>query len=404
MKRVVILLLDGVGIGAMPDAADYGDADANSLSNVARAVGSLDLPNLQRLGLGNITPLLGCPANPNAQACFGRMAERSRGKDSTAGHWEITGVVTEREFERFPNGFPDELVRSYERAIGIRTIGNVAISGTEVIRLLGEEHLHTGYPIIYTSADSVFQVACHEDLWPVSELYRMCRIARALLSQGRNPNLREVGAYPRTSWQVGRVIARPFAGKPGEFCRTPRRKDFSLEPAGETLLDRAKAAGLEVSLVGKLDDLFAGRGFTRSFHSVNNMACLDQTLLELRREFSGVLFTNLIQFDMDWGHRNDVRSYCQGLQEFDRRLTEVLAGLKPDDLLFITADHGNDPTTPSTDHSREYVPLLAFGTGIRGGVNLGTRTSFADLGQTAAEYLGLPGLDNGTSFLKEITR
>jgi len=425
MKRVIILLLDGVGIGALPDAADYGDAGSNSLANTARAAGGLDLPVLQRLGLGNIADLPGCPPSPKPEASFGKMAEASKGKDSTAGHWEVAGIVTRREFDRFPNGFPVELVHQFEQAIGTRTLGNLAISGTEVIRHLGEEHLHTGYPIIYTSADSVFQVACHEDLWPANELYRICRIARELLSQGHDPNSESCPC--NRVWNVARVIARPFLGAPGQFTRTARRKDFSLEPPEDTLLDKAKAAGLEVSLVGKLDDLFAGRGFTKTHHSVNNMECLDATLNELERDFSGVLFTNFIQFDMDWGHRNDVQGYYQGLKDFDRRLPEILSRMKPDDLLFITSDHGNDPTTPSTDHSREYVPLLvrtgpqttprdiyppitpipSLRESAKSAVefrlrDLGTRRTFADLGQTAAEYLGLSKFENGTSFLKEI--
>jgi phosphopentomutase len=389
MRRVLILLLDGVGIGEMPDAGQYGDAGSNSLANVAEAVGGLALPNLQSLGLGNIAPLEGCAPSSKPEAAYGRMAEASVGKDSTTGHWEIGGVVLPHSFPCFPNGFPSGLIARFEAEIGIGTIGNIAISGTKAIEIYGEEHLRTGHPIVYTSADSVFQIAAHEEKHPVEELYRMCRIARKLLSG---------------KWRVARVIARPFMGTPGNFRRTPRRKDFSLEPPRPTLLDVAKAQGLEVSLVGKLDDLFAQRGFTRSFHSVNNRECLDQTLVELRREFTGILFTNFIQFDMDWGHRNDVPAYYQGLQDFDRRLPEIRASLRPGDLAFITSDHGNDPTTPSTDHSREYVPVLVFGAPVKPGKALGTRSSFADLGQTAAGYLGLPALGSGTSFLKEVTR
>jgi phosphopentomutase len=317
------------------------------------------------------------------------MAEVSGGKDSTVGHWEIAGLVTKAGFPVFPNRFPAELIAAFEREAGTKSIGNVCISGTDAIRIYGEEHLKSGYPIVYTSADSVFQVAGHEDKLPIDRLYRVCRAARKVL----------VG-----DWGVARVIARPFTGKPGSFKRTARRKDFSLDPPGPTLLDVCKAADQEVSLIGKLDDLFAQRGFTRTFHSVNNMESFDRMLVEIRRVFPGLLFTNLIQFDMDWGHRNDVKAYYQGLLDLDRRLPEALNLLRDDDMLFITSDHGNDPTTASTDHSREYVPLLVFGKSVRAGVNLGTRASFADLGQTAAEYLGLPKLANGESFLKELLK
>jgi phosphopentomutase len=389
MKRVLILLLDGVGVGELPDAARFGDTGSNSLGNTAKAVGGLALPNLQALGLGNIIALEGCPPLANASAAFGKMAEVSEGKDSTVGHWEIAGLVTKPGFPVFPNGFPPELIAAVESEAGTKSIGNVNISGTEAIRIYGEEHLKTGYPIVYTSADSVFQVAGHEDKLPIDRLYRVCRAARKVL----------IG-----DWGVARVIARPFAGKPGSFKRTARRKDFSLDPPGQTLLDVCKAADQEVSLIGKPDDLFAQRGFTRSFHSVNNMESFDHMLVEIRRVFPGLLFTNLIQFDMDWGHRNDVKAYFQGLQELDRRLPEALNLLRDDDVLFITSDHGNDPTTPSTDHSREYVPLLVFGKSVRAGTDLGTRASFADLGQTVAEYLGLTKLENGMSFLKELLK
>jgi len=386
MKRVIILLLDGVGVGELPDAARFGDTGSNSLGNTAKAVGGLKLSNMQALGLGNITALEGCPPATNATAAFGKMAEVSDGKDSTVGHWEIAGLVTKPGFPVFPNGFPPELIAAVENEAGTKSIGNVCISGTEAIRIYGEEHLKTGYPIVYTSADSVFQVAGHEDKLPIDRLYRVCRAARKIL----------IG-----EWGVSRVIARPFAGKPGSFKRTARRKDFSLDPPGQTLLDITKAADQEVSLIGKLDDLFAQRGFTRTFHSVNNMESFDRMLVEIRREFPGLLFANLIQFDMDWGHRNDVKGYYQGLQELDRRLPEALNLMRDDDVLFITSDHGNDPTTASTDHSREYVPLLVFGKTVRAGADLGARASFADLGQTAAEYLGLTKLESGTSFMKE---
>jgi len=385
--RVVILLLDGVGCGELPDAGQFNDTGSNTLANLAGAVRGLDVPNLTRLGLGNVIPIPGVRAQKNPEACYGKMAERSAGKDSTTGHWEIAGLITSEPFPVFPQGFPRELLAEFEAAINRKTIGNVAASGTEIIKQLGEEHSRTGCPIVYTSADSVFQVACHEDVIPPPELYRICKVARDMLS----------GRY-----RVGRVIARPFTGKPGSFKRTPGRKDFSCLPPKPTLLDVAKDAGLPVVGIGKVDDLFAHRGFTEAYHSVNNVECLTLLNAAMQRTGTGLIFANLVQFDMDWGHRNDVTGFARGLAEFDRRLPETLSCLRPGDLCFITADHGNDPTTPSTDHSREYVPLLALGPGLRKGVNLGTRETFADLGQTAAHYLSVKPTPHGTSFLKEM--
>ncbi len=387
MSRVIILLLDGVGCGELPDADRFGDKGSNTLGNLARSVNGLNLPNLGALGLGNIIPVRGVPPADEPQACFGKMAAMSPGKDSTTGHWEIAGLVLTRPFPLFPDGFPAELLSRFEKAIGRKTIGNVAESGTEIINRLGEEHVRTGSPIVYTSADSVFQVACHEDTLPVAGLYKICRKAREILT----------GQY-----LVGRVIARPFVGKPGSFTRTPERRDFSCPPPGPTLLDNVKAQGLPVVLIGKVDQLFAGRGFTEHHHSVNNDECFDLTLKTLEQTANGLVFTNLVQFDMDWGHRNDTRNFAQGLEQLDARIPELTGRLKPGDLLFVTADHGNDPTTPSTDHSREYVPLLAFGPGFRSGVDLGTRATFADLGRTAAEFLKAEPTQAGTSFLKEI--
>jgi phosphopentomutase len=387
-RRVVILVLDGVGIGALPDAGDYGDTGSNTLANLAEAVGGLRLPNLQQLGLGNISDLKGCPPAANPGAAFGRMAERSCGKDSTTGHWELSGVVLASGFPRFQAGFPGGFVRRFEAAIGRRVLGNIAISGTEALLRFGAEHLASGSPIAYTSADSVFQLAVHEDYYPPHELYRLCATARELLTG-------DLG--------VARVIARPFVGRCGEFRRTPGRRDFSLPPPEPTLLDRVRDRGLDVVLIGKLDELFAGRGFARSRHSVSNRESLDIVQEELGRGFRGLLFANLIQFDMDWGHRNDCAAFHGGLIEFDRAVPQLIERLAPDDLLFMTADHGNDPTTPSTDHSREYVPVLVVGGPVRPGTDLGTRTSLADLGQTAAEYLGVTALKHGSSFLKELT-
>lgn len=387
MSRVIILLLDGVGCGELPDAADYGDQGSNTLANLAKSVGGLSLPNLARLGLGNIIPIQGIPPQANPQACFGRMAEQSVGKDSTTGHWEIAGLVTSDPFPLFPHGFPPEFIRALEQTIGRKTVGNVAASGTEIIKEMGDEHLKTGCPIVYTSADSVLQIACHEDVIPPDELYRICQKARGLCT-GR--------------FCVGRVIARPFTGKPGSFTRTARRKDFSCPPPHPTLLDNVKEAGLPVVGIGKVDDLFAGRGFTETHHSVNNADCHRLTIEAMEKAKAGLIFTNLVQFDMDWGHRNDPAAFAAGLREFDDSLPKILNHLDRHDLLFITADHGNDPTTLSTDHSREYVPLLALGPGFKTGVDLGTRPTFADLGQTSAEFLNAKPTMHGTSFLELI--
>jgi len=387
MSRVLILLLDGVGCGELPDAAEYGDQGSNTLANLARAAGGLRLPNLARLGLGNIIAIQGVPPQEKPRACFGRMAEQSVGKDSTTGHWEVAGLVTSEPFPLFPHGFPPEFIRSLEQTIGRKVIGNVPASGTEIIKELGEEHLKTGCPIVYTSADSVLQIACHEDVIPPDELYSICRKARSLCS----------GPFC-----VGRVIARPFTGKPGSFRRTAGRKDFSCAPPQPTLLDNVKEAGLPVVGIGKVDDLFAGRGFTETHHSVVNADCLRLTMEAMESVRAGLVFANLVQFDMDWGHRNNVAAFAAGLQSFDAVLPQVTERLATDDLLFITADHGNDPTTASTDHSREYVPLLALGPGFKQDVDLGVRPTFADLGQTAAEFLKVKLTSCGSSFLELI--
>ncbi|MBN2464972.1 phosphopentomutase, partial [candidate division WOR-3 bacterium] len=314
----MVLLLDGVGCGELPDAAKYGDEGSNTLANLAKAVGGLDLPNLARLGLGNVIPILGVPPQEEPQACFGKMAERSAGKDSTSGHWEIAGLVTTSPFPVFPRGFPPDFIRSLEEAIGRKTIGNKAASGTEIIEELGEEHLQTGCPIVYTSADSVLQIACHEDVVPPDELYHICKKARGLCT----------GPFC-----VGRVIARPFTSKPGSFKRTAGRKDFSCAPPQPTLLDNVKQAGLAVVGIGKVDDLFAGQGFTETQHSVVNSECLRLTVEVMNKTSAGLLFTNLVQFDMDWGHRNDPTAFAAGLSEFDASLPQVTGILKPGDLL-----------------------------------------------------------------------
>ncbi len=386
LPRVIIIVLDGVGCGELPDAARFNDCGSNTLKNLAQAVGGLNLSNLTRLGLGNVIEIVGVPSQRNPQAAFGMMAERSAGKDSTTGHWEIAGVITTEPFPVFPNGFPQELIYEFERRINRRVLGNVAASGTEIINRLGLEHLRTGSPIVYTSADSVFQIAAHVDIIPVEELYRYARIARELLT----------GPY-----RVARVIARPFAGRPGGFYRTHQRRDFSCPPPQPTLLDKVKDAGMEVVAIGKIDELFAGRGISRYFHSVSNSECMGYLSEIMGESFAGLVFVNLVQFDMDWGHRNDVRGFARGLEEFDQGLETIIPRLRNEDILFITADHGCDPTTDSTDHSREYVPLLVYGSKVKPGVNLGIRETFADLGQTAADYLKVEPLAAGSSFLSE---
>lgn len=388
VKRAIIIVLDSVGIGELPDAGRYGDEGSNTLGNISAAIPGFSLPNLERLGLGNIDGAKGYAPVPLPAGSFGRMAEKSPGKDTTTGHWELAGVVLERPFPLYPEGFPKSVMDEFERLIGTRTLGNCAASGTEIIKRLGAEHVKTGFPIVYTSADSVFQIAAHEEVVHIDRLYDMCRTARELL---------------RGEHAVGRVIARPFTGEEGNYSRTVRRRDFSLEPLQKTVLDRAVEHGLEVMAVGKIEDIFAGRGITGAVHTHNNAQGVDRTLELMDRSFGGILFTNLVDYDMLYGHRNDVGGYAKALAEFDARLPEIIEKLREGDLLFITADHGCDPTTPSTDHSREYVPLLAYGRRCERGVNLGTRGSFADLGATVADYLGLEPAANGTSFLKEIT-
>ena len=379
--RVILIVLDSVGVGALPDAAKYGDEGSNTLGNIAAAV-NLKLPNLTRLGLGNIIPLRGIPPVGVPEAAWGKMASRTAGKDTTSGHWELAGLILERPFPLYPHGFPPEVIEPFEKAIGRQVLGNKPASGTVIIEELGAEHMRTGYPIVYTSADSVFQIAAHEEVIPVEELYRYCKVARKILT----------GEHA-----VGRVIARPFIGEPGHFIRTDRRQDFSLEPPQPTLLDAVAAAGLEVMAVGKIKDIFAGRGISRWIHTHDNMDGIDQTCNYLREGERGLIFTNLVDFDMRYGHRNDVAGYAAALEAFDRRLPEVIAGLEGDDVLILTADHGCDPTTPSTDHSREYVPLLIYGKRIRP-LNIGVRPTFADLGATVAELLGVPYKLHGKSF------
>ncbi len=385
-KRAAIIVLDGVGIGEAPDTAAYGDTGSDTLGNVSRVVpGGLDLPNLQRLGLGNIAPLAGVQPQDHPQGAWGLLEPRSAGKDSTTGHWEIAGVHLARPFPTYPHGFPQEVVDEFARRTGRGVIGNVVGSGTVVLDRFGPEHQRTGDWILYTSADSVFQIAAHEEVVPLEDLYRACRTAREMLVAPHD---------------VSRVIARPFLGTPGHYTRTGNRRDFSIQPPDQTLLDALQAAGVERTGLGKVDDLFAGRGIS-SRHFARNAEEIVAIRAWLQDAPGGFLFANLVDFDQLFGHRNDVPGFYGALREFDAALPSLLSALREDDLLFITADHGNDPTTSSTDHARECVPLLAVGPRVRPR-GVGRRATFSDLGATVAEWFGLSFRGQGTSFLPEL--
>ncbi|MFN8373206.1 MAG: phosphopentomutase [Anaerolineae bacterium] len=388
IKRVIVIVLDGVGIGEAPDAKQYGDEGSNSIANTAKAVGGLHVPNMGELGLGNITPIEGVPPT-TAKGAFGKLQPMSAGKDSVTGHWELMGIRLKQAFPTYPNGFPPEVISEFIKRTGKPgVLGNKAASGTEIIEEFGAEHMQSGKPIVYTSADSVFQIAAHEEIIPVPELYRMCEIAREML----------VGEHG-----VGRVIARPFIGTPGNFKRTERRHDYPLMPTQQTMMDKLVAAHKDVYAVGKIDDLFGGRGISKTAHSASNQQALKDFIEKfLPLSFEGLLFVNLIEFDMIYGHRNDAAGYAGALQAFDHRLPEIQALMHEDDIAIISADHGVDPTTPSTDHSREYVPLLVFGKPVRANVNLGTRKTFSDVGATIAEIFSLEKPEFGDSFLHEI--
>lgn len=383
INQVVLIVLDSVGIGDAPDAAQYGDLGSNTLGNIARVRGGLTLPNLAQLGLGQLGDFVGVPRVDSPSGAFGRLTEVSAGKDTTSGHWEMAGASLTKPFPTFPQGFPKEFLQAYETRIGRGTLGNYAASGTVILEQLGAEHVATSKPIVYTSADSVFQIAAHEEIIPLPQLYELCEIARQMLTD---------------DLAVGRVIARPFVGSVGAFKRTEHRRDFSLLPPHATILDTVKAAGLMVAGVGKIEDIFAQRGLTDTNHTSNNAAGIIATIEFMQTRRQGLIFTNLVDFDALYGHRNDVVGYANALEEFDRRLPEIRQALGDNDVLMITADHGNDPTTPSTDHSREQVPLVIAGKPVRPGTNLGTRSTFSDVAATIAALLNVPGTGEGTEF------
>lgn len=390
--RAIVLVLDSVGAGELPDAAEYGDEGSNTLSNTARVAGGLSMPNLESMGLGNITDILGVAPVAAPRGSWGRNAEESAGKDTTTGHWEMMGLKLLHAFPTYPDGFPPAVMDEFTRLTGLGWLGNYPASGTEIIQTLGDEHVATGKPIIYTSADSVFQIAVHEDVISIDELYRLCSIARDQVCVGDHA--------------VGRIIARPFIGPDdnGVYQRTHRRRDYALEPSEPTVLDRLEEAGIPSYGIGKIGEIFAWRGICESPHSENNMHGFDNLLARVTDDTdNGFVFANLVDFDMIWGHRNDVEGYARGLEQVDARMPELFSAMVPGDLFILTADHGCDPTSESTDHSREYTPLIAWVKGFDAGVDLGIRSTFSDIGETVLDFYGLAGqCGRGTSFLEQV--
>ncbi|GFR36820.1 phosphopentomutase [Insulibacter thermoxylanivorax] len=386
--RIALIVLDSVGIGELPDAASFGDTGAHTLGHIAERVPGFALPNMQRLGLGNIEALQGVPPAAQPLAYYGKMAEVSAGKDTMTGHWEIMGLKVTVPFNTFPEGFPSELIAAFEERTGRRVIGNKPASGTAIIEELGEEQMHTGAWIVYTSADSVFQIAAHEDIIPLEELYRACEIARELTLDER--------------YAVGRVIARPYVGQPGAFARTANRRDYAVKPPAPTVMNALKDGGYDCIAVGKINDIFVGEGVTRAEPTKNNDDGINKTISLLKESFEGLLFTNLVDFDSLYGHRRDPQGYGEALMHFDRRLPEIMEGIGERDLLIITADHGNDPVHSGTDHTREYVPLLVWSPGLMSPRSLGVRSTFSDVGATAADNFRVQLPENGQSFLQEL--
>jgi phosphopentomutase len=388
MKRMTIIILDSVGCGAAPDAALYGDEGCNTLAHIAEAVPDLRLPNLAELGLGHIPGTAGIPLSRNPAGNYGRMQEQSPGKDTTTGHWELAGIRLTRPFPVYPDGFPPEIVSLLEQAFNRSILGNIPASGTEIINQLGDEHVRTGFPIVYTSADSVLQIAAHESVIPLEQLYLYCRLAREIM-QGEHA--------------VGRIIARPFSGSSGLYQRTVNRHDFSLEPPEPTILDCAVQSGLTVTGIGKINDIYTGRGVTRAIPTKSNQDGIEQTIAAMRESSDDIIMTNLVDFDMLYGHRNDPRGYADALMQFDHFLPDLLKETSSEDLMIITADHGCDPTFPGTDHTREYVPLLTYSPAQQPGQNLGTRACFCDLAATIADYFELKPWPRGAGFYQKGT-
>ena len=388
MKRVVLIVLDSVGVGEMPDAQMYGDKGSHTLDHTFEACNGLNIPNLKKLGLGNIEGVKALGKEESVIGAFGKGSEKSIGKDTVTGHWEIGGVILDKPLNTYPDGFSDKIINEFKEKAKIDGIlGNKVASGTAIIEELGEEHVKTGYPIIYTSADSVFQIAAHEDVVGLDNLYKMCEIAREML----------VGEDV-----VGRVIARPFVGEVGSFKRTSNRRDYALDPFGKTALEYIKENGMSVAAVGKIEDIYNGKGVTEAVHIKNNMDGVDKTLEYMDKIDNGLIFTNLVDFDMLYGHRNDPKGYGKAIEDFDGRLNEIYSKLRDEDILIITADHGCDPTTESTDHSREYIPILVYGKQVKGGTELGIRDSFTDIGKSILDYLGIDNNLEGKSFINEI--
>lgn len=390
MKRAILIVLDSVGVGELKDAKSYGDEGSHTLDNVYKTCNGIKINELEKLGIGNIEGVKAPKKCDNAIGAFGRCEEASKGKDTVTGHWEISGVILEEPLNTYPQGFSDDIINEFKKRANVEGIlGNIVASGTQIIEDLGEEHVKTGYPIIYTSADSVFQIAAHEDVISVEKLYEMCEIARNMLVD---------------KWAVGRVIARPFIGEAPNFKRTSNRRDYALDPFSKTMLEYLKDANYEVAAVGKIEDIYNKKGITNAVHTKSNMDGVDKTLEYMDTVKEGLIFTNLVDFDMLYGHRNDTIGYGKALEDFDNRLQEIYSKMQEEDILIITADHGCDPTTSSTDHSREHIPVLVYGKNVKPGVNIGTRETFADIGKTILDFFNVENKLVGKSFLNDILK